>query len=82
MADAMTSPASGYVDQPVTVFYNRAVRKCETGIFPLNQLIVGDLGPVSSGDSPVTVDTRSFGFIMGSMTVAATFVAFIKIRAG
>jgi hypothetical protein len=78
----MTSPASGCVDQPVTVFYNRAVRNCETGIFPLNQLIMGDLSPVGSGDSPVTVDTRSFGFIMGDMTFAATFLAFIKIRAG
>jgi hypothetical protein len=78
----MTSPASGCVDQPVAVFYNRAVQKCKTGIFPLNQLIMGDLGPVSSGDSPVTVDTRSFGFIMGDMAFAATFVAFIKIRAG
>jgi len=43
---------------------------------------MGDLGSAGSGVSAVAVDTRSFGFIMGDMTVAATFVAFIKIWTG
>ena len=37
-----------------------------------------DFSPVSSGESPVTVNTRRFGFIMGSMTVTTPFMSFIE----
>ena len=79
-AGLMASPAPGCVDQPATVFCNRIFRKCKTGIFTLNQAIMGDVHPKGSGVSPVTIDAGSVCFKMRGVAFNTAFMAFIKIR--
>jgi hypothetical protein len=79
----MTSTASGYVDQPMAGFHNRAFRKGKAGVFSLNQSMMSDLNSLGPGISPVAIHTGAPFFMVSGMALKATVgAAFVKVRPG
>lgn len=77
----VTSTAPGCVDNPAALYYIGIFRKRKTGIFPLNQSIVGDVHSPAPGISPVTIDAGSVCFKMRGVALNTAGMAFIKMRA-